>query len=306
MGSIVILGVFVADTSYRAARMPQMGETLLGESFALGPGGKGSNQAVAGGRLGADVTMISRLGRDDFGKMAEQIWQDAGVKSAITLDANANTGAAFVFVNSQSGDNAIIIAPGAASDITSQIIDDNRALISNADVFMTQLEQPLEAALAGLKLAKEHDGITILNPAPAAPLPDEIFGLCDYITPNETEAEALTGLPVRTKAEAEHAAEALAQKGVKTPIITLGAQGAYLYQHGLVPAFDAGPVIETTGAGDAFNGALATALAEGQPANLAVRFGCATAALAVTRAGTASAMPTRSEVEALLATSVAK
>ena len=306
MGSIVILGVFVADTSYRAARMPQMGETLLGESFALGPGGKGSNQAVAGGRLGADVTMISRLGRDDFGKMAEQIWQDAGVKSAITLDANANTGAAFVFVNSQSGDNAIIIAPGAASDITSQIIDDNRALISNADVFMTQLEQPLEAALAGLKLAKEHDGITILNPAPAAPLPDEIFGLCDYITPNETEAEALTSLPVRTEAEAEHAAEALAQKGVKTPIITLGAQGAYLYQHGLVPAFDAGPVIETTGAGDAFNGALATALAEGQPANLAVRFGCATAALAVTRAGTASAMPTRSKVEALLARSVAK
>ena len=306
MGSIVILGVFVADTSYRAARMPQMGETLLGESFALGPGGKGSNQAVAGARLGADVTMISRLGRDDFGKMAEQIWQDAGVKSAITLDANAYTGAAFVFVNSQSGDNAIIIAPGAANDITSQIIDDNRALISNAGVFMTQLEQPLEAALAGLKLAKEHDGITILNPAPAAPLPDEIFGLCDYITPNETEAEALTGLPVRTEAEAEHAAEALAQKGVKNPIITLGAQGAYLYQHGLVPAFDAGPVIETTGAGDAFNGALATALAEGQPANLAVRFGCATAALAVTRAGTASAMPTRSEVEALLATSLAK
>lgn len=306
MGSIVILGVFVADTSYRAARMPQMGETLLGESFALGPGGKGSNQAVAGGRLGADVTMISRLGRDDFGKMAEQIWQDAGVKSAITLDANAYTGAAFVFVNSQSGDNAIIIAPGAASDITSQIIDDNRALISNADVFMTQLEQPLEAALAGLKLAKEHDGITILNPAPAAPLPDEIFGLCDYITPNETEAEALTGLPVHTEAEAKHAAEALVQKGVKTPIITLGAQGAYLYQHGLVPAFDAGPVIETTGAGDAFNGALATALAEGQPANLAVRFGCATAALAVTRAGTASAMPTRSEVEALLAASVAR
>ena len=306
MGSIVILGVFVADTSYRAARMPQMGETLLGESFALGPGGKGSNQAVAGGRLGADVTMISRLGRDDFGKMAEQIWQDAGVKSAITLDANAYTGAAFVFVNSQSGDNAIIIAPGAANDITSQIIDDNRALISNAGVFMTQLEQPLEAALAGLKLAKEHNGITILNPAPAAPLPDEIFGLCDYITPNETEAEALTGLPVRTDAEAEHAAEALARKGVKNPIITLGAQGAYLYQHGLVPAFDAGPVIETTGAGDAFNGALANALAEGQPANLAVRFGCATAALAVTRAGTASAMPTRSEVEALLATSLAK
>jgi len=300
MGSIVILGVFVADTSYRAKRMPQMGETLLGESFALGPGGKGSNQAVAAGKLGANVTIISRLGRDDFGKMAEKMWQDAGVNPAITYDADAYTGAAFVFVNSESGDNAIIIAPGAASDITPQIIDDNSALISSADVFMTQLEQPFDAAWAGLKLAKENGGITILNPAPAAPLPDDIFTLCDYITPNETEAEALTGLPVRTEAEAEHAAKALAQKGVTTPIITLGEQGAYLYKHGLVPAFDAGPVVETTGAGDAFNGALAIALAEGQPAHAAVLFGCATAALSVTRPGAASSMPTRSEVDALL------
>lgn len=301
MGSIVILGVFVADTSYRAQRMPQMGETILGESFALGPGGKGSNQAVAAGRLGADVTMISRLGQDDFGKMAAKIWQEAGVKSAITYDPNAYTGAAFVFVNSHSGDNAIIIAPGAANDITPEIIDENNAIISGADIFMTQLEQPLDAALAGLKLAKKHDGTTILNPAPAAPLPDEIFSLCDYITPNETEAQALTGLAVRSEAEAERAAKALAQKGVKTPIITLGEQGAYLYKHGLVPALDAGPVIETTGAGDAFNGALATALAEGQSAYSAVQFGCATAAISVTRPGTAPAMPTRREVEALLA-----
>ena len=300
MKSICVFGIFVADLCFFGNTIPIRGQTILGTKHLLGPGGKGSNQAVAAGRLGADVTIISRLGRDDFGKMAKKTWQDAGVNLAITYDPDAYTGAAFVFVNSESGDNAIIIAPGVASDITPQIIDDNSALISNADVFMTQLEQPFDAAWAGLKLAKENGGITILNPAPAAPLPDDIFTLCDYITPNETEAEALTGLPVRTEAEAEHAAKALAQKGVTTPVITLGEQGAYLYKHGLVPAFDAGSVVETTGAGDAFNGALAIALAEGQPAHTAVLFGCATAALSVTRPGAASSMPTRSEVDTLL------
>jgi len=166
---------------------------------------------------------------------------------------------------------------------------------------MTQLEQPVEVALEGLKLAREHGKITILNPAPAASLPDEIFGLCDYITPNETETEALTGLPVHTLEEAEKAAHALAQKGVGTPIITMGAQGAYLYGHGLIPAYHAGEVVETTGAGDAFNGALATALAEGQTDIQAVHFGCATSAIAVTRAGAAPSMPARKEVEKFLA-----
>ena len=300
MGSIVVLGVFVADTSYRAARMPKMGETILGDSFVLGPGGKGSNQAVAAGKLGADVSIISCLGDDDFGQMALQTWQDANVKAAITQNKNAYTGAAFIFVDAKSGDNAIIISPGAAADITPDIITENRALIAAADVFITQLEQPIEAAHAGLKLAKEHGKITILNPAPAAELPEDIFSLCDYLTPNETETEAITGLPVRTTKDAEIAAEALTKKGVKTPIITMGEQGAYLYGHGMVPAIDAGPVIETTGAGDAFNGALATALAEGQSPLAAVQFGCATAALSVTRPGTAPAMPSRKEVERLL------
>lgn len=300
MGSIVVLGVFVADTSYRAARMPKMGETILGDSFVLGPGGKGSNQAVAAGKLGADVSIISCLGDDDFGQMALQTWQDANVKAAITQNKNAYTGAAFIFVDAKSGDNAIIISPGAAADITPDIITENRALIAAADVFITQLEQPIEAAHAGLKLAKEHGKITILNPAPAAELPEDIFSLCDYLTPNETETEAITGLPVRTAKDAEIAAEALTKKGVKTPIITMGEQGAYLYGHGMVPAIDAGPVIETTGAGDAFNGALATALAEGQSPLAAVQFGCATAALSVTRPGTAPAMPSRKEVERLL------
>ena len=302
MGKVLVLGVFVADTAYRASRMPKMGETILGNSFVLGPGGKGSNQAVAAGNLGADVTIITRLADDDFGKMAKQTWQNANVKGSIKYSTNSYTGAAFIFIDDKTGDNAIIIAPGAASEISLSDIHDNSEIISSTDVFLTQLEQPIEVAQEALKVAKENNKITILNPAPAARLPKEIFGLCDFITPNETETEALTGLPVRNEKEAENAAKVLNDLGVKTPIITMGEQGAFLYEHGLVPAFNAGKVVETTGAGDAFNGGFAVALSEGKSALEAVKFGCATASISVTRAGTAPSMPTRDEVEEILST----
>ena len=300
MGKVLVLGVFVADTAYRASRMPKMGETILGNSFVLGPGGKGSNQAVAAGNLGADVTIITRLADDDFGKMAKQTWQNANVKGSIKYSTNSYTGAAFIFIDDKTGDNAIIIAPGAASEISLSDIHDNSEIISSTDVFLTQLEQPIEVAQEGLKVAKENNKITILNPAPAARLPKEIFGLCDFITPNETETEALTGLPVRNEKEAENAAKVLNDLGVKTPIITMGEQGAFLYEHGLVPAFNAGKVVETTGAGDAFNGGFAVALSEGKSPLDAVKFGCATASISVTRAGTAPSMPVREEVERIL------
>jgi ribokinase len=302
MGKVLVLGVFVADTAYRASRMPKMGETILGNSFVLGPGGKGSNQAVAAGNLGADVTIITRLADDDFGKMAKQTWQNANVKGSIKYSTNSYTGAAFIFIDDKTGDNAIIIAPGAASEISLSDIHDNSEIISSTDVFLTQLEQPIEVAQEGLKVAKENNKITILNPAPAARLPKEIFGLCDFITPNETETEALTGLPVRNEKEAENAAKVLNDLGVKTPIITMGEQGAFLYEHGLVPAFNAGKVVETTGAGDAFNGGFSVALSEGKSALEAVKFGCATASISVTRAGTAPSMPARDEVEEILST----
>jgi ribokinase len=302
MGKVLVLGVFVADTAYRASRMPKMGETILGNSFVLGPGGKGSNQAVAAGKLGADVTIITRLADDDFGKMAKQTWQNANVKGAIKYSTSSYTGAAFIFIDDKTGDNAIIIAPGAASEISLNDIHDNSEIISSTDVFLTQLELPVEVAQEGLKVAKENNKITILNPAPAVRLPKEIFGLCDFITPNETETEALTGLPVRNEKEAETAAKFLTELGVKTPIITMGEQGAFLYEYGLIPAFNAGKVVETTGAGDAFNGGFAVALSEGKSALEAVKFGCATASISVTRAGTAPSMPTRDEVEEILLT----
>ena len=300
MGKVVILGVFVADTAYRGSQMPKMGETILGNSFVLGPGGKGSNQAVAAGKLGADVTIITRLADDDFGKMAMETWENANVKGAVKYSTNSYTGAAFIFIDDKTGDNAIIIAPGAASEISLKDIHENSEIISTADVFLTQLEQPINAAKEGLQVAKANGKITILNPAPAAKLPKEVFGLCDFITPNETETEALTGLPVRNEKEAETAAKFLNELGVRTPIITMGEKGAFLHEHGLIPAFDVGEVVETTGAGDAFNGGFAVALSEGKSTLEAVKFGCATASISVTRPGTAPSMPARDEVEKLL------
>lgn len=304
MGRIVILGVFVADTAYRADRQPRMGETILGHSFALGPGGKGSNQAVAAAMAGGEVHFVSRLGRDPFADMARATWARAGVIPAITEDPDSYTGAAYIFIEQATGNNAIIIAPGAAGRISVADVEARAGLIGGAAVFVTQLEQPSEAAHRALELARAGGARTILNPAPAAAIPPAMLALCDYVTPNETEAEAITGVAVDTPEGAERAATALLDMGVGAAIITLGDKGG-LYRDRTrrvhVPAFDAGPVVETTGAGDAFNGGFATALAEGADPVAAVRFGCATAAISVTRPGTAPAMPTRAEIDALLA-----
>ena len=301
---IVILGVFVADTAYRADRAPRMGETIMGNSFALGPGGKGSNQAVAAAMAGGDVHFISKLGRDPFADMALAAWSKAGVTPRIIQVDDNYTGAAYIFIEEATGNNAIIICPGVAGTIDTAFIEDHTDLIAGASIFMTQLEQPMPAALRALQIARSGGATTILNPAPAADLPEGMLALCDYVTPNESEAEALTGLPVTSVDEAKRAAQALLDQGVGAAIITLGENGA-LYHDGTdtihVPVFTAGPVVETTGAGDAFNGGFATALSEGMMPVDAVRFGCATASISVTRPGTAPSMPSRAEINALLA-----
>ncbi|MBZ9897287.1 MULTISPECIES: ribokinase [unclassified Mesorhizobium] len=301
---IVILGVFVADTAYRAARQPRMGETILGTSFTLGPGGKGSNQAVAAGKLGADATFLTRLGVDAFADMAKRTWKDAGVKNAVIDTPDSYTGAAYIFVEEGTGNNAIIVSPGAAMLISPDDIEANAALIRGAGVFVTQLEQPIEAALRALEIARGAGVTTILNPAPAARLPDRIYSLCDYLTPNETETEELTGMKVASVDDARAAAGKLLEKGAGAVIVTLGEKGALLHtrdrsEH--VAAVSAGPVVETTGAGDAFNGGLAAALSRGMEPLQAVRFACAVAGISVTRPGTAPSMPDLHEVEALLA-----
>ena len=301
---VAILGTFVADLTFVAGRVPAMGETMLGEDFRIGPGGKGSNQAVAARRAGADVLLVAKLGRDDFGDMARKLYAAEGISARHLIDAAEQpTGAAWIFVDSRSGENAIIIVAGAGGAITPAEVEAAAEGIAGAAVFMTQMEVPSMAAARGLEIARESGVTTVFNPAPAAPFPESVYASVDFLTPNETEAAMLTGVPVRDLDQAEAAADRFLAKGVGAAVITLGERGAFVKSRTVrahVPAFDAGAVVETTGAGDAFNGAFAAALAEGAAALEAVRFGCAAGALSVTRAGTAPSMPRRPEIETLL------
>lgn len=301
---VAILGIFVADLAFRASRMPAIGETIAGSGFAMGPGGKGSNQAVAAARAGAKVGFISRLGSDDFGAVALATWEREGITPHVHQVDGEPTGAAFIYVNETSGENAIIVVPGAAAGITPANVEAAAEVIRSARVFVTQLEQPVDAAQRGLEIAREAGVITIFNPAPAALLPDAIYPLCDYITPNESEASLLTGVHVRSIDDARAAATILLAGGVGTALITLGENGALLHSHDTslhIPAFAAGPVVETAGAGDAFNGGFAAALARGDTPEAAARFASALAGISVTRPGTAPSMPHLAEIEALLA-----
>jgi len=303
---VAILGVFVADLAFRAGRMPAMGETIFGSGFKLGPGGKGSNQSVAAARVGAKVTFISKLGADDFARIARDTWAREGIIAQVAEVAGEPTGAAFIFVDEVTGENAIIVVAGAADTIGPADVDAAGDAIRSAAVFVTQLEQPAAAAQRGLEIARAAGAVTILNPAPAAPVDDAIYALCDYVTPNEHEATVMTGVPVTSVDDARKAGDVFLRKGAGAALVTLGAAGALLHtrsQSTLVPAFKAGPVVETTGAGDAFNGGFAAALARGASPAEAVRFGCAVAGISVTRKGTAPSMPSLAEVEALLAAS---
>jgi ribokinase len=302
-GRVVVMGSFVADVAFRVDRLPGWGETRMGSAFALGPGGKGSNQAVAAARAGGQVSFISKLGGDAFGDMARKLYRDDGIDARHVYHSDVATGAAAILIDEARGENGIIVVPGACFTLTPAEIDGAREVIAEAHVFVTQLELSLAAVEHGIRLAHSLHVTTVLNPAPACDLPAILFPLCDYITPNESEAEALTGVRVVSIADAERAADALLARGVRHAVITLGAQGVLVRNAELsvhIPAFSAGPVVETTGAGDAFTGGFAVALAEGRSPIEAARFGCAVAGIAVTRAGTAPSLPQRHEIEALL------
>ena len=295
---IVVMGSYVADVAFRTTKLPAWGETHMGIEFKLGPGGKGSNQAVAAARAGARVSFISKLGNDPFGDLARKTYREEGIDTQHLLETKSATGAAAIIIDAEKGENAIIVVPGACYELTPQEVDQARSLIANAAIFVAQLELSLPTVEHGLRLAHSLNVPTVLNPAPACALPESIFQHCDYLTPNETEAEKLTGFT-----DPERAADALLSRGARNVVVTLGAQGALVKnsttcQH--VPAFNAGPVVETTGAGDAFNGAFAVALAEGRNIIQATQFGCATAGISVTRPGTAPSMPRRAEIDALM------
>ncbi len=300
---IVIMGVFVADLTFRAGRLPHMGETLMGSSFAIGPGGKGSNQSVAAARAGGKVAFIAKLGDDPFGAMARDQYTAEKIVDH-TVRSEVATGAAMIYVDDASGDNAIIIVPGSGGELSVADVEAASDVIGNAKVFMVQLEQPAEVALRALQIAKQKGAITVFNPAPAArPIDDAFYPLCDYVTPNESETSGLTGLKIGNIDQARKACDVMLDKGAGCILLTLGEQGALLHDLNmseLVPAYNAGKLAETTGAGDAFNGALAVALADGKSDLEAARFGCAAAAISVTRPGTAPSMPTRAQIDRLL------
>lgn len=301
---VAILGIFVADLAFRAGRMPAMGETIAGSGFKMGPGGKGSNQSVAAARAGAPVTFISKIGKDDFGAIALSTWANEGISAKVIETEDQPTGAAFIYVNDETGENAIIVVPGAAGTISVADVEAAAEAIRGAAVFVTQLEQPIPAAMRGLEIAREGGVVTVFNPAPAEPVDHAIYALCDYVTPNESESTMLTGVAVTDLDDARQAGDWFLANGVGTALITLGEAGALLHsptQSVHVPAFRTGPVVETTGAGDAFNGGFAAAIARGAEPAEAARFGCAVAGISVTRPGTAPSMPTLAEVEALLA-----
>lgn len=300
---VTVMGSFVADVTFRTEKLPAWGETYMGSGFQLGPGGKGSNQAVAAARAGARVSFISKIGNDPFGDLARGMYHEEGIDTQHLLATTTPTGAAAIIVDAHTGENSIIVVPGACFELSPEEVDTMKDLIAGSSIFLTQLELALPTVEHGLMLARSFGVPTILNPAPACKLPKSIFPCCDFITPNESEAEILTGVKVTTEADAERAADILLEFGVGNVVLTLGAQGALVKNRTLqehIPAYDGGPVVETTGAGDAFSGGFAVALAEGRDVVQAAHFGCAVAGISVTRRGTAPSMPLRAEVDALL------
>ena len=299
---ISILGIFVADLAFFAEKIPIEGETVIGNKYVIGPGGKGSNQAVAAAKAGAKTNFISKIGDDQFGSMAKKIYDQSGVDySNVIISKEHSTGAAGILVNETSGANAINVVPGAADALTTEDIDTANDTIKNSSIFLTQLEVPKEVVFYALKKAHRHGVTTILNPAPASTIDKDIFPIIDYFTPNETEASFYANQPVESPEDAKKAANKFLQMGIKNVIITLGEKGAYFANNKesvVVPVVNLlNPVVDTTGAGDAFNAGLAVALAEGKNIKETLVFANTTAGLSTTKIGTANSMPNRDEIE---------
>jgi ribokinase len=299
---VTIVGSFNTDLAVRTPRMPVGGETILGGGFKTGPGGKGANQAVAAARLGADTSMLVKLGQDPFGDLAAENLRREGIRPDLVLRSpDSHTGVAFIIVDER-GENMIVVAGGTNNLLSPSDVEIARPAIQQAKVLLLQLEIPMETVVQAVKIARQAGVRVILNPAPGRALEAELLSQVDVLTPNETEAQLITGLPVTNLAEAEAAARSLLKSGVGAAVITLGSKGALVVtpEYARHVAGRQVQVVDTTGAGDAFSGALAVALAENQDLVQAVAFANAAAALQVTRFGTAPAMPYREEVLAFL------
>lgn len=289
------------DLVVRTPRLPAPGETLTGHTFFTAPGGKGANQAVACARLGAPTRMIGRVGDDLFGDQLRMSLRSAGVQDDGVLTTLGPSGVALIAVD-DTAENTIVIVPGANGAVSSEDIPRLERALDGARVLLLQLETPLAPVVAAARAARARGVTVLLDPAPALPLPDELYGLADILTPNESEAAALTGIPVHDEQSAAAAARALLERGARTVIIKLGARGALVADATgarLWQAFTVTPV-DTVAAGDAFNGGLAVALSEGRPFEEAIRWGLAAGALSVTKPGAQPSMPERKELLAWL------
>jgi ribokinase len=300
---VVVLGSSNTDMIVQLDRIPRPGETLLGGRFTTAAGGKGANQAVAAARAGGEVTFVARVGRDGFGDQALAGFQRDGIHTGwVVRDPSAPSGVALIFV-ARDGENAIAVAGGANARLSPADVRKAAEAIGGASALVLQLETPLRTVAAAATLAARAGVRVILNPAPAQPLPASLLRRVSVLTPNETEAELLTGVTVRDERSAAQAAGRLRDQGVEVVILTLGSRGAFVASPeltGRVPGFTV-KAVDTTAAGDVFNGALAVALGEGRPLLEAVRFAHAAAALSVTRLGAQPSAPTRAAIERLLA-----
>jgi ribokinase len=300
---ILVVGSSNTDMIIKVRRIPKPGETILGGEFAMAAGGKGANQAVGAARAGGAVTFIARVGRDMFGDKAVSGFIADGINvDHVVRDRTAPSGVALIFV-AENGENSIAVASGANANLALADLKKARRAFSQASVVVLQLETPLKTVEAAAKLAARTGARVILNPAPARPLPNGLLRRIWLLTPNETEAELLTGLRVNNDKAVAKAAEALLARGVENVIITLGARGAFVagqQGRGLVKGYKV-KAVDSTAAGDVFNGTLAVALAEGKSLPEAARFANAAAAISVTRLGAQTSAPTRKEINRLLA-----
>ena len=294
MSEITVLGIFVADISFSGPKIPSIGETILGKKYNVGPGGKGCNQAIAIARLGGNTNFISKIGKDAYGELALKTLEKNKISTEnIIQDVNQQTGVAGILVDQNTGKNAINVIVGAPSSLRISEIEKQINLIKRSKIFLTQLEVPKDVTLHCLKTAKENGCITILNPAPASEISKEFFNNIDFFTPNETEAEFYTGIKITSEKEAKQAADKLLNLGIKKIIITLGEKGLF-YSDGKEETYlkaNAVKAIDTTGAGDAFNGGLAFGLSKEKPIKECLELANKVAGISTTKLGAGDAMP---------------
>ncbi len=301
---ICVVGSAMIDQVSRAPRIPKPGETLIGSSYQVGFGGKGANQAVTAARLGANVSMVAKVGNDSLGESHFKNFKEQGIGTDfIFTDDQQPSGVAPIWVDEQTGQNSIIVIPGANATMTPAEVRSASVAIESAALVVAQLEIPIPSNIEAFKIARAAGRRTILNPAPATELPDELLRLTDILVPNESEAELLTGIPVTGPSSAAEAAELLKSRGVKNVLVTLGKNGAYaLLETGEQLTSEAPKVdtVDTTGAGDCFIGSFSVFLSLGLEFSTSMRQACLVAAQSVTKEGTQTSFPCRNELDPAL------